>query len=235
MKVKKYLFVGILDALMFIAVLVAGIWLISLSIEIHWLLAMIISIFCIAILGIIFWFSYKFFMLYRSYKYVEKKYTIEKYDSNIVILDESYLRGKLTEEKYDCINGEENGISYSLFRTKNKGELKPNVLFLTYTSLENIIEKDNSNDSILRSNGIPVEESKTLIIVSIPNSKEGIKQIIHLNNPRNVMRKKYYCSFSRDSKTLSFGAYSELLSFEGYNQMRNFVFDIFDLRENSDV
>ena len=198
---------------------------------VHWLLALILSMFCIVILGVVFWFAYKFFMLYKSYKYVRQKYTIVKNNTEVSKLDYVYLSNKLDEKIYKFTKGTRGDILYYLYRTKNENDPRPNILFARFETTENIIEKDNIVDQILLVHDVPIEENKTLIIVSLPKAKESIEQVIELNNPRNVLRNKFYCTYSEDSKIVSFGAYNELLSFESYNQMQSLVFSIFDIRE----
>jgi len=229
--VKRYLFVGLSDLLLFIALSIASVWLISMAATVHWLLALILSMFCIVILGVVFWFAYKFFMLYKNYKYVRQKYTIVKNNTEVSKLDYVYLSNKLDEKIYKFTKGTRGDILYYLYRTKNENDPRPNILFARFETTENIIEKDNIVDQILLVHDVPIEENKTLIIVSLPKAKESIEQVIELNNPRNVLRNKFYCTYSEDSKIVSFGAYNELLSFESYNQMQSLVFSIFDIRE----
>ena len=228
---KRYLFVGLSDFILFIGLSIASVWLISLAATIHWLLALILTMFCIVILGIVFWFAYKFLMLYKSYKYVRQKYTIIKSDTEVKKLDYIYLNNKLDEKLYKSTKGTRENILYYLYRTKNENDPRPNILFVRFETTENIIEKDNIMDQILLVHDVPIEENKTLIIVSLPRSRESIERVIELNNPRNVLRDKFYCTYSEDSKIVAFGAYNELLSFENYNQMQSLVFSIFNIRE----
>lgn len=228
---KKYLFVGVGDLLLAIVIIAAGAWLITLAASVHWLLGLIVTMFCIVILGIVLWFSYKFFMLYRSYKYVKSKYTISKYPTEVEKLDYKFLCDKLGLEDYKYTKGTKSDLLYYLYRTKNENDPRPNVLFVHFETTSDIIEKDNTMEQILLIHDVPVEENKTLIIVSINSDKESVEQVIQLNNPRNIMRNKYYCTFSENSKVVSFGAYNELLSFEDYQQMQSLVFSIFDIRE----
>lgn len=230
-KVKRYLIVSFGDAILFAGLLVVGVWLVSLSSQIHWLLALIVAMLFIVILGVVLWFSYKFLMLYRNYKYINKKYTIAKIDTRVDSVDDRYLETRLDEKQYEKIKGTRNNMLYYLYRNKDASSFLPNILLTRFDTTNDVIEKDNTMEQILQINNVPVPDNKTLIIAIISKSNEEIEQVIQLNNPRNILRNKFYCTFSNDTKILSFGAYSELFALESYNQMQSFIYKLFNVRE----
>jgi len=228
---KKYLWVGISIFALFFCLLGLSAYVTYLTAQSYWVLRLILIVFFIILLAIVFWFGFKFVMIYKNSKIKNKEYEINTYDTEVEKLDYLFLDKVLNMETYKRTKGTFRDILHYLYSKKNESSNQPNIMLVNFYDIDDIIKKDNNVEQILLIHDVPADENKTLILVNVLKGRQFADAVVELNNPRNFNKNKYYCAYCAETKVVTFGAKKELLQFDGYKNMNKLVQEIFKVEE----
>jgi hypothetical protein len=192
-------------------------YLIWLTSKVYWLLAIFVAVICLVLLAALIWYGIKYTSDFTTDKKRKEQYEETAYASYLTCpFDSNYVMSVLDKANYKSTLGEQSGYKYSLFIKKNEAADLTDYIVVRTDRIKSLIDFDCDMEQAMLVHEIQIGTARTIIIVVVSKADDNTEKLYQLNNPRNVLRKKFYCLYETSSMLVKLGCLKELASSEAF-------------------